>query len=483
MARVVFIQDIMVESIGYMSMSAVLKQQGHSVDVFYCDRFNQKATLKKIQDFDPDIVGFSVLTPSVSFLLDLAKEIKKRTHALTIFGNIHMLLCPDLIKEPCIDMICLWEGETVFAQVCACLDAKKPYQHIKGLWAKEGAQIIKNELPAELVPLDDLPFYDRDMYDKYSFFRHSQYLRISLGRGCPASCSFCHSAFLRHHYGGGKYVRKMSPQRAIAELEYQISRRKKVNFIFFTDEVFWITREWLRHFLTLYKQKIHIPFSANFHFTQIEEEDIKLFAEANVNNLIFAVESGDEKIRFNLLQKHVKDADIFQASGWMQKYKIAYVSSAMFGLPGVDFDDHVAQIEFYRRLKPSYIWTIFFQPYPGLKLAEHPEIRAHLSAQAAFSPTGHHDIHLKGKETYRLENFKKVYFLCIVFPWMSPSLIFLSKFRIPFLFDIIFMAHFSYYIYRFEKVSFFQFLYHVKVFGVNPILYKIKKIFCHDKKT
>jgi len=482
MARVAFIQNIMVESIGYMAMSAVLKKQGHSVDVFYCDPFNQQITLQEIERFHPDIVGFSVLTPSIAFLLDIAAKIKARTGALTIFGNIHMLLCPDLIEKPCIDMVCLWEGETVLAQVCACLDAKAPYYHIKGLWVKENNRVIKNDMPTDLVDLDALPFYDRAMYDKYSFFRHSEYLRISLGRGCPASCAFCHSAFLRKHYGGGKFVRKMSPERAIAEIAYQVAQRKKVKFIFFTDEIFWITKEWLHRFLRLYQERFSIPFSANFHFTAIGEEEIKLFAQAHVNNLIFAVESGDEEIRAHLLQKHVKDADIFQAAAWMRQYKIAYVSSAMFGLPGMDFDAHVAQIDFYRRLKARYVWTVFFQPYPGLRLTEHPEIRQHLPADMDFSPTVHHDISIKGKEAYKLENLKKIYFLCIIFPWMSRCLIFLSKFRIPFLFDILFMIHFSYYIYRFERVSFFQFLIHVKVFGVNPVLCKARAFFDRKKR-
>lgn len=481
MARVAFIQDIMVESIGYMSMAAVLKAQGHTVDVFYCDPFNQHVTLGEVQRFQPDIVGFSVLTPSVSFLLGIAHKVKQRTRALTIFGNIHTLLCPEIIEKPCVDMVCLWEGETVLSQVCAQLDAKMPYQHIKGLWAKENGQIIKNEMPADLVDLDALPFYDRDMYDKYSFFRHSEYLRISLGRGCPASCAFCHSSFLRQHYGGGRYVRKMSPERAIEEIRYQVKRRKKVKFIFFTDEVFWISKDWLRRFLKMYQENFAIPFSANFHFTSIEESDIKLFAEARVNNLIFAVESGDERVRSSLLHKYVKDRDIFKVAEWMRAQRIAYVSSAMFGLPQMSFDAHVAQVDFYRRLKPAYVWTVFFQAYPGLELTQHPDIRLQAINQKEFAPTVHHDMSVKGKDAYQLENLKKVYFLCIAFPWMSGFLISLSKLRLPIIFDLLFMIHFSYYIYRFERVSFFQFLIHVKVFGINPLLCKMRTFFLSKK--
>ncbi|MDP8265980.1 MAG: radical SAM protein [Candidatus Aceula meridiana] len=477
MAKVALIQNVMVESLGYMYISAVLKKEGHNVDVFYCDEFNRDKVLSEVEKFQPQIVGFSVLTPSEGFMLALAKEIKKQTSAITIFGNIHVLLNSDILKDDGVDMICRCEGEYVLKELCQRLDEGKDYHEIKGLWIKTSEGIIKNEMPQDLVDVEGLPFHDRALYDKYAFFRHSRYLRVSLGRGCPGSCSFCHNSYLREHYGGSRYLRKQTPKRAIEELNYHLQRRKRVNFIFFTDEVLWLNKEWLREFLMLYKEHIRIPFSANFHFSPIEEEDIRLFKDAGVSSVIFAVETADENQRLGFLNKKVKDKYIFKLAEWLHKYRIRFVSSAMFGLPGDTVSDHINRLDFYKKLNPSYTWTAFFQPYPGLKLTQSNEVQELLQQEGGFASTVHHNMCLKSEEGVRLANLKKVYFLCMRFPWTKVFFLWLTKFRIPLLFDFIFMCHFTYYVLAFEHVSFIQFLIHVKVFGINPILVKIRKSF------
>ena len=65
-----------------------------------------------------------------------------------------------------------------------------------------------------------------------------------------------------------------------------------------------------------------------------------------------------------------------------------------------------------------------------------------------------------------------MYFLCAKFPRLTPLLVWLTKFNFPPLFTVLFGLHFTYYIFLFERVSFVQFLMHVRNFAVNPFLRK-----------
>lgn len=64
MARVALCQDVMVEYMGFMSISAVLKAEGHAVEVFCDDGFGEDRFIEQVKGYRPDIVGFSVLTPT-----------------------------------------------------------------------------------------------------------------------------------------------------------------------------------------------------------------------------------------------------------------------------------------------------------------------------------------------------------------------------------------------------------------------------------
>lgn len=94
-----------------------------------------------------------------------------------------------------------------------------------------------------------------------------------------------------------------------------------------------------------------------------------------------------------------------------------------------------------------------------------------------YEMTLHHDMYLNLPDQERLVNLKKIYYLCVIWPWAANFLVWLTKFRIPILFDLLFTCHFTCYALTFERMSFMQFLVHIKIFGIAPLVKKIKKIF------
>ena len=223
------------------------------------------------------------------------------------------------------------------------------------------------------------------------------------------------------HYGAKEYIRRFSPERAIAEVEYHVKKRKP-RYVQFIDEVFWVKNSWIRDFLPLYRDQVGIKFLANFRFGPIKEEDIKLMAEAGAYNFILAAESGDEKQRNEVMNKPVKDEMIFRISGWFKKYGINFCSSCFFGLPGDTFEDHIKRLGFYRKLQPTYLYTTFFQPYPGVNLAKVAEVKDSLPEDQTFRLTLHHEMYLDLLDKQRVTNLKKVYYWLMAWPAAAPIL-------------------------------------------------------------
>jgi|TARA_B100001971_G_C18232016_1_gene564537 radical SAM superfamily enzyme YgiQ (UPF0313 family) len=177
MARIAFCQNILVEFMGYMYMSSALKESGHIVEVFIDTKQNSNRFLNEVNKFNPDIVCFSILSPTVPWALRVSRKIKEHIDTITIFGNIHAILNPGLIEQPGVDVLCIGEGEQPLKMLADRVQQGESYHDIPSLTVKaENSEIINNPLPSTMQNLDDLPFHDREMYDKYPFFRNSPYL-------------------------------------------------------------------------------------------------------------------------------------------------------------------------------------------------------------------------------------------------------------------------------------------------------------------
>ena len=474
MAKVALCQDAMVEYMGFMCISAVLKQAGHTVEVFIDNQTNESRFIRQLAAFEPDIVGFSIMTPSAPWAIRIGRRVKEAIDALTVYGNIHAIISPEIIHNEGVDIVCIGEGEHCMLELCSALDGGGDYTSIKGFWVKTSDGVVRNPMRQELVLMDEMPFHDRQLYNKYTLFRRSHCLRVLTGRGCPFRCSYCANGVLMDHHGGSRYIRKRSPESAVAEIEYTIRNHPStVKCIYFLDEVFWVKNEWLRRFLPLYKERIGLPFSACFRFGPIEQEDVRLLAEAGAQTMSLFFETADEELRRTLLNKPVTNEHILRLARWMHEYGIKFGASAMFGLPGDTFEDRLEQLEFYRKVNPYYLWTAFFQPYPKLPLSQHKEVTRHMPEDQEFPATLHHDMYLDLADRRRLVNLKKVYFLCMKFPRLQPFLAWLTRFRIPLLFDMLFLLHFVYYTaVRWERVTLRHFLVHLKSFGLDPLLRK-----------
>jgi radical SAM superfamily enzyme YgiQ (UPF0313 family) len=363
-------QEYIPLGIGYLSSS--LRAHGHRTSIVdFTWRGSFGDCLKKIRNTKPDIIAFSVFSGAFDFSVSLANEIKRHYAVPVIAGGPHPTVAPDqTIDAGPFDMICRGEGESSLVGILDRMDHGKPADDIAGIWLKRDGKIIKNGVPPLLEDLDTLPFPDRDLFDLSAYLRvRGGAADIMSGRGCPYGCTYCINPFLQDLYKGkGWYVRKRSVGNVIAEIR-ELSTRYPVRRLEFHDDVFVANKQWLREFSEAYASSAAgMPFICSARPEMIDRETVGLLKTAGCASVAIGIESGDEEIRRNVLNRHLSDERIVEAFRLVREAGIATYSYNIVGLPTETFDKIQKTVELNRRAKPSALQVTVFQPYPGTML-------------------------------------------------------------------------------------------------------------------
>ena len=156
--------------------------------------------LKFIIELKPDIIGMRADTHQVGGLISFIQDVKKAMPDIkVILGGPHVTAEPELTlkNHPCIDWICIGEGELVMLELFDRLEKGHPITGINGFACRDhNGQIIVNSRQQIVMDLDSLPFADYDSLPmkKYmsSFVRNRNSAAVLASRGCPYTCIFFH---------------------------------------------------------------------------------------------------------------------------------------------------------------------------------------------------------------------------------------------------------------------------------------------------
>lgn len=229
----------------------------------------------------PDVIGFSCYIWNISYVLELAQEMKKLLPDLQIWlGGPEVSFDADqLLKAyPFLTGVICGEGEETFYQLAAAYkEAEK-----KGTPFSE---VCRGELKHEELVLSDVPF----LYDDEAPFEN-RILYYESSRGCPFRCSYCLSSI-------DKTVRLRDIEIVKKELAYFIE--KKVRQVKFIDRTFNCNKA---HALAVWEYLLaHDNGVTNFHFEiaadLLGEEELQLLGQFRPGavQLEIGVQSTNEK--------------------------------------------------------------------------------------------------------------------------------------------------------------------------------------------
>lgn len=362
--KVVFVQNFLGPHFGIMYLSAILKENGHIVDIFIEDL--DKDIVKRIVESKPAIVGFTCITGEHRWVQRRAAEIKKiMPNVIVLVGGPHPTYFPEMIEENGIDIICRGDGETAVLDLVNKVQKKDDFSDVQGLWVKYNGKITRNNIAKLVDDINTLPFADRTIYDKYDFFKKETELPICVSRGCPFNCTFCYNAMKRNLYRGQKMVRIRDVDNIISEINLLLKKYPHTKSIIFNDDNFGIDAKWFDEFCEKYKNIKGPPFFASIRADFINDERVKKLKEANCFCLSIGVESGDPELRKYILHKGITDEICLNAAKIMKKYGIKIRTSNMVFLPGETIEKAFRTVEINRKMRVDFPWAYALQPYPG----------------------------------------------------------------------------------------------------------------------
>ncbi len=450
MARIAFIQRFWFEFMGTMYISALLKQHNHHVELFI--EGGEDDIVGTLRAYNPDIIGIYCTTGEHRWACSMLLKLKKALSATAIMGGPHPTFFPEVIEQRGIDMICIGEGEYAMLELAEAIDNGGKIDNIRNLWVNTGNGVIKNPLRPLLHDLDILPLPDRELYySRYPFLCKSPSKHFITGRGCPYNCTFCFNSRYRSLYKGlGKMTRHHSVDKAIAMITSTM-KRYPLKQVRFDDEIFGLDQRWLFDFLDEYKNKVGLPYSCLIRANLIAEPIIVAMARSGCHVAYFGIESGDDHLRNEVLQKGISREQILSTARLLRKYGIKIGSFNMLGLPGETLEKAFETIKINQQANIDYPWSSIVQPYPRTELEDYCLKRGYLKENYTlddFSSSYFSDSIIKNDDINALVNLQKLFYLPIRFPWLTGIIKRLVKLRRNIVFEGIF---FLTYIYRYSR--------------------------------
>ncbi|MBI4982288.1 MAG: hypothetical protein HZC15_04010 [Candidatus Omnitrophica bacterium] len=290
-------------------------------------------------------------------------------------------MCPDMvIKNDCIDIICIGEGEDPIVELAEAIVLKKNYNNIKNLWIKNGSEIIKNPL-RELRNMDTLAFQDWSIFDERHYYKPycGSFYRtgfFELARGCHFNCSFCCTASYRNLFHGlGKFVRTRSIDKAFDEIEY-VRDNYNLELIFFIDD----------------------------NFLGMPKERFDYFCQQYIG-----IEHGDESLR-KKMNRHMSNDNLKRAIDIVHKYEIRSTANIIIGMPYEEETMFKETIKLLQEIKPKSISINYFQPYRGTLMREQAVKLGYISEDHIITDSNvsiDMPLFRKDRQVHFYENFRR----------------------------------------------------------------------------
>jgi anaerobic magnesium-protoporphyrin IX monomethyl ester cyclase len=331
---------------------------------------------KKVNIFNPDIIGFSVL--EVTFLLfkkllnSIEEEIGERNIKVAVGGG-HAIFWPESIsKITNVDYIAISEAEETFIELCNKIEKGIDCQEQSGFWIKTETGWRKNK-QNKLIDLNTLAIAEPDVFgDKYLIkpmmgeFRKT--ITVEISRGCPYQCTYCAASYLNEKFNYlGAWYRKKSVDRLDEEYSFLINKYEP-EFIYKFSETFLASNNaYLKKYFSMYK-KYALPYWIESRPETVTNERVSWLKETNCIRFSMGLECGNERFRKKYLKRNYSNEQIIKATHIFRKYNISFSLNLIIGFPyetrKIVFDG----IKILREAKPNSISTFLFTPYKGCYL-------------------------------------------------------------------------------------------------------------------
>lgn len=379
---------------GLRTISGCLKREGYNVKIIfltYSETYSELYTKEILNQIkkevkDSALIGISSMGSTANRGIQLIETLQETTPV--IWGGPHPTFFPDECFKKC-NIICLGEGEEAFVELAEKIQKEQNITKIRNLWVRTDKE-YKNEVRPLLHDLDKLAHPDYDLKDHKILEKNklipfeekhlAGMIFFQTERGCSQSCTYCTNHIFKELYKNkGSILRTHSVDYVIDELVRLKNKFKSIGVFDLRDETFLIRDiNWIREFSEKYKKRVNIRFKcladpASMSNEQITEEKLQLLVDAGLTDIIVGIQSGSDRLNFNVYKRYISAEQVFKASQSINKFsdKLAVMYDVITTNPYETKEDILATISLLLKIPTPYYLSVnnlvFFE---GTKLYE-----------------------------------------------------------------------------------------------------------------
>jgi radical SAM superfamily enzyme YgiQ (UPF0313 family) len=332
----------------------------------------------EIKKYKPDFVGISVLTSEYGEILNIAAKLVKEVSQdiITFGGGVHVTVMKEQAMCEYVDYGCMGEGEHLVPDLLNYLQGKGDFPKTGLVYRENGEYIIQEKAVVE--DLEDIPWPDYSLVNMHDYVnslprRGSNRppelpgIHLTVSRGCPYNCNFCQ---VDHIFG--RKIRMRKPEDIVEELLFLKKEYKIKSFVFQDDNLFSMKKK-AKHLLRLMiKEKLNLRYSVSgFALFVMDDEMLDLMKESGCESVNIAIESGNERVLKEIVNKPIKD--LRAVPSLIQKIKerdMLVMANFIIGLPGEKWSEIQDTIRYAEHCGADYVKFFAALPLIGTKMYE-----------------------------------------------------------------------------------------------------------------
>lgn len=361
--------------LGLLMLGSVLRKSGHRVRIIdsTAQIIGDKETLEEIKKFQPDIVGFTGVTPSILKAVKMASMVKELYPSIPILiGGPHFTAIPEktLMDYPVFNYGVVGEGEITIVELVDALASNRKPSNVPGVAYRENGRIRFNPPRPPIMNLDSLPFPAWELLDDFPSKYHPalfKYKRlpsthIVSSRGCPHKCIFCDTSVF------SRRVRFHSPEYMLEMVNFLV-KHYKIKEVVFEDDQFLVKQERVAEICEGFlNAKFDIAWSCSGRVDSVNDLALlKLMKGSGCWQINYGIESANQKI-LDFAKKAITIEQVEKAVSLTRKAGILAKGYFIFGLPFETEKTMKNSIRFAKQIPLADVSVFMLTPFPGSRM-------------------------------------------------------------------------------------------------------------------